>query len=77
MTEQSKSNHEVGFEKASITVGLALVIWSFFIAFSVVTNPTYDFFITSGLLLFFMPLIGVYLVINSTVNILRAIRDGE
>ena len=84
MTEQSKTTHEIGFEKASVTAGLALIIWSFFIAISSVSNPP-DLIGSNGfvigfvivLALVFMPLIGAYLVINSSINLLRAIRDGE
>ena len=80
MTVQSKIIHEVGFEKASVTVGLALIIWSFFLAnitfsSSAHTLGPFDIMIILGLIL--LPLIGAYLLVNSSVNLLRAIRDGE
>ncbi len=61
LSEKPKVMHDVAMEQVEFTVGVALIIWSFF----------------NILFLIFFPLVGAYLIIRSVTNILRAIRDGE
>jgi hypothetical protein len=72
MNKEKETKIGIAFEKGIFTAGMTLMVWSFLMA---LTAEALDLgFIILYILL---PPLGAFLIINSTVNILKAIRDGE